>query len=141
MGKLSDKKLEPLRAGESMKKERGKLLTVMLVLSAIGTLATLPQAFDESVLEIRYETVPAWLPSYLLVQAAVSIGSIVGIWRLKKVGVYLLFAVMSVGVFANFLFLEPVYSDRFVKFVVFFATVCSFALWFWVIYRKWKYFG
>lgn len=119
-----------------MKKDRGKLLTVMCVISAIGAIQSLYGVINPSVFTQVYKIVPSWLVLYVLGTAAVNLGVIVGILMLKKWGVYLLFAQMGVGVLVEYLILKPAQIGPF----TIFSSIASAALWFWVIYRKWKNF-
>lgn len=119
-----------------MKKDRGKFLTVMCVIGAIGAIQSLYGVINPSVLIQGYKIVPSWVSMYVLETAAVGLGAIVGILMLKKWGVYLLFAQMGVEGLVEYLILKPVQISP----LTIFSSITSVALWLWVIYRKWKNF-
>jgi len=119
-----------------MEKDRGKFLTVMCAIGSIGAIQSLYGVIDPDIFTDVYNIIPIWFPVYVLGIAVADLSAIVGILMLKKWAVYLLFAQMGVGVLVEYLILKPVE----IHLLVIISASVSAALWFWAIYRKWKYF-
>lgn len=119
-----------------IKKDRGKFLTVMCVIGAIGAIQSLYGVINPTVFIQVYKIVPSWFSMYVLERVGVGIGAIVGILMLKKWGVYLLFAQMGLEMLVEYLILKPVQISP----LTIFLSIGSVSLWFWAIYRKWKSF-
>lgn len=119
-----------------MKKNRGKLLTVMIVLAAFGQLQSLYYLTNTNLVEQAYGTVPSWFSLYTLFGLLVGVASIVGIWLLKKWAVYLLAFSTAMAFLMQLFVLKPVQAGQF----AYYMTMVSAGLWFWAIYRKWESF-
>ncbi len=119
-----------------MKKERGKFLTIILVLAIFGLFQALYLVTNTSTVSQALGTVPSWYPVYLLVGVVSQAAAIVGIWMWKRWGVYLLFGWGLIGPLVQILLLKPVQYGQ----LALYMTVASLGLYFWAVYRKWHYF-
>ena len=118
-----------------MNKDRGKFLTVMIVLAAFGYLQSLYYLTNTNVIEQAYGAVPSWFSFYALVGFGIGIITMVGIWLWKKWAVYLLVASTTITLLMQLFVLKPVQGQ-----FVYYMTIVSASIWFWAIYRKWKNF-
>ncbi len=81
-----------------MNKSRGKFLTIMIVFAAIGDIGfvmtnylhTLYQTTNTNLVPPAFETMPSWLPLYKVASLLLGILTIIGLWMMRKWGVYLL---------------------------------------------------
>lgn len=110
-----------------MNKDRGKFLTIMIVLAAFGYLQSLYYLTNTNVVAQVYGTVPSWFPIYTVVGLLLVAVITVGLWLWKKRAIYLL-AVSTVVTFLMQLFvLKSVQGGQF----VYYMTIISAGLWFW----------
>lgn len=118
-----------------MYRERGKLLTVMLILGILGLFSSLHGLLTNPTESWKsiYENISSWFKLYILL-GDIAVGtSILGIWLWKKWAVYLFVTFVLIGVFINLLILKPILF-------IYPATFLGVSLWFLAIYRKWRYF-
>ncbi|MCX6783800.1 MAG: hypothetical protein NT141_01895 [candidate division WWE3 bacterium] len=120
-----------------MKKQRGKFLTFMLVLAALGIIQTPYYLINTNALQLAYGNVPSWYPIYAVLGLGLGIGMIIGMWQLKKWAVYLLVASTTLTFLSQLFILKP--AQQFAG-VTYAMTIVSAGLWFWAISRKWASF-
>ena len=123
-----------------MKKERGKFLTIMLVLAVFGIFQYLFMVTNTNSVNQSLGVVPSWYPIYGLVGIASQAIAIVGIWIWKKWGVYLLLGWSLIGVLMQIFVLKPAGAAAQYGQLALFMTLGSAGLYFWAVYRKWQYF-
>lgn len=119
-----------------MKAERGKFLTIMIVLGALGLLQALYYYMNTDMVQQTLGVVPSWYPMYLLVGVAVQAAGLYGLWIWKKWGAYAIFAWIAITLAAQLTVIKPVQYGEF----AYISTALMGGLWFWAIHRKWKYF-
>ena len=90
---------------------------------------------DPSVLHSMYHNLPSWYPAYAVLGLASNIAIIIGIWKMKRWGAYLLALYFVAKAIPDMFYLVP---DKMLP--VFATTIIGAALWFWAIYRKWEIF-
>lgn len=120
-----------------MNKDRGKFLTLMLIFAAFGSLISLYQLTNTNALQQTYGPIPSWFTAYAILGSLAGVAVIIGIWMWKKWAVYLLAFSTAVTFLMQLFVLKPVQYGEF----VYYMTIVSAGLWFWAIYRKWKYFS
>jgi hypothetical protein len=119
-----------------MKKGRGKFLTIMLVLSAIGLLQSLYYLVNTDLIQQSYGVVPEWFQLYSVFGIVFGMIMITGLWMMKKWGVYLLAVSVVLSFVMQLFFMRPLAYQE----VVYIMSIASAGIWFWAINRKWKYF-
>jgi len=67
-------------------------ITVICVIAAVGALFTIPLIFSQAAVSIG-----AWYPPYLAFSAVVGLACTIGLWLMRKWGVYLYAAFMVVN--------------------------------------------
>lgn len=120
-----------------MNKDRGKFLTIMVILAAFGYLQSLYSFANTNVVQQTYGTVPNWFPIYTVLGLLVGVVTIAGIWMWRKWAVYLLAASTTITFLMQLFVLKPIQAGQF----AYYMTIVSAGLWFWAIYRKWKFFA
>jgi hypothetical protein len=119
-----------------MKKDRGKFLTIMIVLSAIGLLQSLYYLVNTDLIQQSYGVVPEWFQLYSVFGILFGSIMLIGLWMLKKWGVYLLTVSVVLSFVMQLFFLRPqTYQE-----IVYILSIISAGIWFWAINRKWKNF-
>lgn len=124
-----------------MDKKRGKFLTVMIVLAAMGVPLALyyyvvsPDLLNQS-LSQSYETIPNWYPVYLTASLLVSAISLIGLWLWKKWAVILFFVSAAIAFIVQSFILKPIQTTE----ITYAINIISTGLWVWAVHRKWKYF-
>jgi hypothetical protein len=121
-----------------VKKERGVLLTILLVLGAIGILASLFTIFNTSLLLQTYGTLPNWYIPYMIAGFALGVVNLFGVWKWKKWVIYTLAVSSLVGIIMQVFFLKPVNTTTGPMPII--HSLLSTGLWFFAIYRKWRFF-
>lgn len=122
--------------GVTIKKDRGKLLTTLLILASLILPWNFLYLIDKELVSKTYGSVPNWFNIYY---AFIIFGgglSLVGTWMWKKWSVYLAVFIAAIAHLVLLLFLKPSNYGL----VNYLGNVPIFALWGWAIYRKWKFF-
>lgn len=127
-------------------KDRGKFLTIMLVLLALATLGLFRSLQSEIKHFDRFQntyTLPPELNVYwLTILVIANIGIFIGILKWKKIALYVLFLLALVEVILNTLFLKMVTPlPQFITILAKILFFLNYGLWFWAIKRKWQYFN
>ena len=115
-----------------MNKERGIVLTVMVVLN---TLLLLYGLLDTNV--NFFKNLSDWYFWHFLIDFLATLAALIGIWVLKKWGVYLLLIVMGVGLLAGYFTSK---NTALITHELLSSIILTF-LWSWAIYRKWGSFS
>jgi hypothetical protein len=117
--------------------DRGKFLTSMLVLDFLGIIYTIQQQVIRSdVLESLY-SVPPWYKLWLIVYTLSCVAINVGIWKWKRIAVYLFFFLKTLQLLLISTIVKPFYYPQALMSVGF---VASNLPWAWAIKRKWHLF-
>ena len=119
------------------------------MLEMVGLIASIPEYFKGlaqlHTLGIRYVP-PAWTVIYTPVIGVISIVALYGIWQWKQWGAYLLFASIAVSLFETAFLIQgyiqfpPHISKQGIVLYTELNMAVEAGLWFWAVYRKWKYF-
>jgi hypothetical protein len=123
-----------------VKKDRGLLLSAMLVLGFLGTLEGLAMLSNHEMratMDKMYGKLPEWYNSYTVISFIIILISYYGIYKWKKWGAYLYGAAIGINVAVMF---NTGIAKSFLFPLVAISTAASAFFWGWVIYRKWKYF-
>lgn len=120
-------------------KKRGIFLTLLLVFALYGDVRALITLTDTNSIQQVYGSIPAWYYSYAIFGLVLGVVNIVGVWMWKKWAIYSIAASSVIAVLMELFVLKPV--QPIVGQIAVVLTIISAGLWFWAIYRKWKYFG
>ncbi len=121
-----------------MKKDRGLFLTIMLILAFFWALVSILVPSDPDRMQ-QSAGLGKWYPPFVYFNSFSNLFIVWGIWTWKKLAVYLNFISLIVGSWISFLVVRNISPDSYLIPTIF-GTILSVGLWFWVIYRKWKYF-
>ena len=126
-----------------MKKDRGKFLTIMLVLVSltplVGLVGILLPGSGLRAGGITVSNPPDWYPTYSIITVVLGLAFIIGLWMWKKWGVYLAIAYSLISLGAGFAFNQSSHGPT-VNLINQVSPLVSYALFYWAVYRKWKYF-
>lgn len=121
-----------------MKKERGKLLNLLLILSLFGLVSSVFVFLNPQSLTQAYGTLPPWYPLYAVISVSFTLVNIYALWQMKKWIVYSLGLSAVISVLMPLFILKPIIQG--VASVSVASSIISAAFWFWAIRRKWQYF-
>jgi hypothetical protein len=76
---LDQEPIEP-----TYKPERPLLITILCVLMALGVALAIPRIFQN-----EFEMIGVWYRPYLMISCLITLTSMVGLWMMKKWGIYL----------------------------------------------------
>jgi|SRR5208283_3432276 len=116
-------------------KNRGKFLTLMILFLVLGDIQIPYYLVNSNALHTVFGNVPSWFPLYAVLELGLSIAIIIGMWKMKKWAVYLLVAYFVTKAPTELYILQPTQLIS-----TFVTTVVGAGLWFWAIYRKWRFF-
>lgn len=126
-----------------MKKERGKLLTAILIILCAGTIYGFFNLINENFQEYTnyYQLPELWFKAYFWLSWILHVMEIIGLWMWKRWAVYLSIAMILIGLFIQVFFIK-VPGIEWYKVLVFLlfplAVIVGFFLW--PVSRKWKFF-
>ncbi len=121
-----------------MKKDRGILLTVLLFLGVLGVVVSLFTLFNTKMVSQSYGSLPSWYFAYAFIGIIFGLLNMYGIWKWKKWVIYTFATSSIISVIMHAFVLKPVKSSAGPLPVI--ISLLSAGLWFYAIYRKWKYF-
>ena len=118
--------------------ERGKFLTTLLVLGFFGiAIGYMREAIIPNALERLYN-VPPWYKLWSIVFVFSQVAIYIGIWKWKRIAVYLFFLLSTLQILLLSTIVKPLYYPQALLSV---GYVASYLLWFWAIKRKWHLFS
>ncbi len=124
-----------------MRLGKGKLLTLSLILGFLSQAYSLFFLFHWDAFQITYLEIPPWLWTYQFLLTIFTIISLVGIWFLKKWGVYLSGILVLIFLIMEFLFIRNLASLPLNLSTILPIYLVVLLIWFWAIYRKWNQFS
>jgi hypothetical protein len=118
-------------------KKRGFVLTALLVFYALSSISLLVDLLMGSAQypSSVYRYVPPWYNALNVVQIFMTAVSIYGIWQWKKFGVYTYIATSILSLLVAFFVFTPGGIQFFL-----FASLILDGLFFWNLYKKWRFF-
>ena len=120
---------------QKTEKQKGWFLIIMIAFLVIGDLQIPYYLVHSDALKTLYGTIPSWYAIYALLGLASNVAIIIGIWRMKKWAVYLLVVYFASKILVDYIYVLPSQET-----LVFVTSIVGAGLWFWAIYRKWKFF-
>lgn len=125
---------------QKIKKERGALLTIILVFESLVLLKSLfdiNNFINPAYPNFIYIYVPMWYSKVAIISLVLALIINICLWTWKKFGVYLLIFSQALLLINNVFILKLTSLGIFLTLII---VVSLNALEFWAIYRKWKYF-
>lgn len=123
---------------QSKTKDRGKLLTVMIILSVISLLFTLLAFSQPQILHTIYPQTPSWFSFYLIGGMVMGAVQLAGLWMMKRWAVYLLIFTSLLGIVIQLLFFNNGSPQNATNIIL--STLVGWLIWGWAISRKWNQF-
>jgi hypothetical protein len=126
-----------IKKGDENKK-RGVLLTILLTVSALGIISTLPTLNNQELIKRSYVSIPSWFLLYEIFGLSLGIVNLYGIWTWRKWSIFTLAFSIILAFIMQLLILEP--ANQIPDIIRVFYLIMGAVLWSIAIYRKWKYF-
>lgn len=120
-------------------KNRGKLLSLIIIWNFIGFIFSLLTYFRNPNLLNQFYPSLEWYPYYYLISVILLGGINIGLWYMKKIAIYLLIA-HTILTFSIQIYIQ--YSVNFSEFndIAILGLIIMAVVWYIAISRKWKYF-